>query len=97
VGAAKNRGAAEPSYEHEAIWPAEQIRIMAKRAVDAVGGRAGFEAIGPTMRVAVIAQACWEAVRTGAMVGPVTITQRQMYAVEQAMRRAAGIREDADT
>jgi len=84
----------EPSYEHEAIWPPEQIKIMAKRAVDAVGGRAGFEAIGPTMRRAVIAQACWDAVRTGATVAPVTITNRQMYALEHAMRKAAGMREE---
>lgn len=85
-----------PSYEHDAIWPKDQIRIMAKRAVDAVGGKAGFAAIGPTMRRAVIAQACWEAVRTGATMGPVTITGQQMYAVERAMREAAGMGGEGD-
>ena len=82
-----------PSYEHDTIWPIEQIRIMAKRAVDAVGGKRGFEAMGPTFRRAVIAAAAWDAVRTGAMVGPVTITQKQMHAIEKALRKAAGIQE----
>ena len=40
---------AKPSYEHDAIWPPDQIKVMAKRAVDDVGGKAGFRAIGPTM------------------------------------------------
>jgi len=84
----------EPPYEHATVWPPEQIRIMAERAVDAVGGKTGFQAIGPTMRRAVIAAAAWDAVRTGAMMGPVTITQAQMNAVEVAMRKAAGMREE---
>lgn len=84
------------SFEDETIWDKAQIRIMAKRVVDSVGGKAGFRAIGPTMRRAVIAEACWNAVRTGAMVGPVTISQRQMFGLEQAMRRAAGMTEEDD-
>jgi hypothetical protein len=82
--------------EHEAIWPRDQIRIMVKRAVDAVGGERGFRAIGPTMRRAVIAAAAWDAVRTAAMMVEVTITAKQMFAVEGAMRKAAGIDEEVD-
>jgi hypothetical protein len=85
----------DATYEHEAIWPPEQIRIMATRAVEAVGGPAGFRAIGPTMRRAIVVQACWDAVRTMAAAGPVTVTAQNMYAVERAMREAAGIAEES--
>lgn len=88
--------AVDLSFEEDTIWDREQIRTLAKRAVDSVGGKAGFRAIGPTMRRAVIAEACWNAVRTAAMVAPITITQRQMYGFEKAMRRAAGMTEEDD-
>jgi len=81
---------------HDTIWPPEQIQVMAKRAVASVGGPIGFEAIGPKFRRAVIAAAAWDAVRTGAMTGPITITQEQMNAIETALRRAAGIPEGDD-
>lgn len=88
--------AVDLSFEEDTIWDREQIRTLAKRAVDSVGGKAGFRAIGPTMRRAVIAEACWSAIRTAAMVRPVTITKQQMYGFEKAMRRAAGMSEEDD-
>ena len=87
---------AEPSYEHAAIWPKDQIRQMAKDAIHAVGGERAFEFLGPRMRRAIIAAAAWDNVRVGAMSGPITITQAQMFAIEKAMREAAGIDKEVD-
>lgn len=72
-------------------WDAEVIRHQVKRAMENVGGKAGFAAIGPTFRAAVIGQAAFDLFFTASTPGPITVSREEFANTLRAMRIAAGI------
>lgn len=75
----------------DTIYERQQIRNFVKDAMSRVGGKSGFQFIGPAARRAVIQAACWEIIRSAATATKITITGKQMFAFEQAMCEEAGI------
>jgi len=72
-------------------WPKPQIKIMVRRALDTVGGPRGFTFVGPEIQRAIIAKACWDAIRTASSINQIEIDAATMWAIESAFLAAAGI------
>ena len=82
---------AHKNGQPDTIYEPQQIRNFVKDAMSRVGGKSGFQFIGPAARRAVIQAKCWEIIRTAASTGKITVTGKQMFAFEQAMCEEAGI------
>lgn len=75
-------------------WDADVIRQQVKRAIESVGGKTGFEAIGPTFRDAVISKATFDLFFTASVPAPITVSREDFANTLRAMRMAAGIADD---
>lgn len=72
-------------------WDADVIRHQVKHAMESVGGKSGFDAIGPTFRDAVISKATFDLFFTAATPGPITVSREDFANTLRAMRIVAGI------
>lgn len=72
-------------------WPAQVIRDQAAHMMEKVGGKTGFEAIGPTFRGAMVDQAVMAMFQTATMPGPITVTADDINNTRRAIRFACGM------
>lgn len=72
-------------------WPKSQVKVMVKDAIDSIGGQRAFDFVGPAVQRAIIVQACWRAVMSGSIGGPVAMTRESLMAVERTFCEVAGI------